>query len=111
MQPGTIAKLALKATDFPNGEPSLPFMGAFVQLFPGAKLPAEAAVSAYQPTYDASIAAQQAAAQAKAAIPDLATQLAAALVAKGTINKTDIDPGTLTAINAKLQAGGKAIIK
>ncbi len=68
MQPDTIARLALDQQHLPNG---VPFMGAFVILFPGAVLPDPAAVSAYEPTYLAGIAAQQ---QNKT--PDLVTQVA-----------------------------------
>ena len=59
MQPGTISKLAAHASDFPNSEPSIPFMGFFVQLFPNAVLPDPAAVTAYAATYQAAALAAQ----------------------------------------------------
>lgn len=55
MQPNTIAKLALTQDALPDGTP---FMGAYVTLFDGARLPAEADVTAYEPTYTASILQQ-----------------------------------------------------
>ncbi len=99
MQPNTISKFALKATDFPNGETGVPYMGGFAQLFPNAVLPDPVAVTAYvMPA-------------AAAAIPDLATQLATALIAKGTITADDLNPKTVDTINATLIAAQLPVIK
>lgn len=106
MQPETISKLALHATDFPNGESSIPFMGVFVQLFTNKSLPTPAAVTAYEPTYDAAIAAAQAAA---IALPDIPTQIAnltAAVVALGGT----VPAAQITAANATLTAIGQPTI-
>jgi len=99
MQPRTISKFALKASDFPNGESSVPFMGGFVQLFPNAVLPDPAAVTSYVMPPPLS------------PIPDLATQLANLLIAKGTLAKTDINSTTLAQLNATLTATGQTAIK
>lgn len=56
MSPGTISKFALNQTDFPSGEYSTPFMGGYVQLFPGATLPDPSFVTEYESTYNAAIA-------------------------------------------------------
>lgn len=44
-------------------------------------------------------------------IPDLATQLTNLLITKGTIAKNDINPTTLTAVNATLSAAKLPTIK
>jgi hypothetical protein len=44
-------------------------------------------------------------------IPDLATQLANVLIAKGTIAATDLNAATLTTVNTSLTAAGLATIK
>lgn len=103
---GTIRKWALKQEDLPDG---IPFMKGFVELFFGAKLPAESAVIAYQPTYDAIVATQQANAQAKASRPDLETivaQMAAAIVNNGI----ELPVEVVEAINIKLSAIDEPII-
>lgn len=87
MQPNTIKRFALKAEDFPNGESGIPFMGGFVQLFDGAKLPNPSDVKTYIMP------------EPLPPVPNLATQLAAALLAKGVIEKSDIDSQTLSAVN------------
>lgn len=113
MQPRTISRLALHATDFPNGESGIPFMSAFVQLFPNATLPDPVAVTAYEPTYNATIAALQSSHKANIDLPDLATQVAnltAALVSSGTIKANDLPIETLAAVNNKLAAIGAAEI-
>lgn len=106
MQPATIAKLALHAADFPNGEPSIPFMGAFVQLFPNKTLPSPAAVAAYQSTYDSAVAAAQDAQQEKSSLPDIATQIAN-LTAAVTALGGALPDAQITAANAILSAIGQ----
>jgi len=98
MQPNTIQRFALNATDFPNGSTGVPFMGGFVQLFPGAILPDPAAVMAYVIPAPPPL------------VPDLATQLAAALINNGTLQPTDINAATLASVNTTLQATGQATI-
>ncbi len=58
--------------------------------------------------YDARLAAApalQEAADAKAKIPDLATQMFGALVKKGALTNDDIHPDTLAIVNQKLSIG------
>lgn len=43
-------------------------------------------------------------------IPDLATQLAAILISKGTIATSDLNTNTLTAVNATLASDGQATL-
>lgn len=99
IQPNTIKRFALKQQDFSNGESGVPFMGGFAQLFNGATLPDPAAVTAYiipvpvPPT------------------PDLATQLTAALIAKGILTADDIDPKTLTTVDETLAKAQLPTIK
>lgn len=57
--PNTIRKLALNASDFPNGETSIPFLGVFVQLQDGGVLPSEADVTAKESDYAVYITATQ----------------------------------------------------
>lgn len=109
MQPNTIARLAKKTEDF-HGEASIPFMGCFVQLFPGAKLPAEDAVNTYQTTYDATLAKQKADTAAKAALPDLATQVAQ-LTAAVAGNGIALPEAVIEAANTKLIAIGQTPIE
>lgn len=44
--PNTIARLGMKADKWPGDQPPTAFMGVFVEVFPGATLPAEAEVHA-----------------------------------------------------------------
>lgn len=111
MQPGTISKLALAREDFPNDESvsAIPFMGAFVQLFPNGVLPNQADVIAYEPIYNALIAQQEADAQTLASLPDLHSQVAqitAAIVASGIALPDEV----ISAANKKLSAIGQSII-
>lgn len=55
--PDTIAKLALRHEDLPDG---LSFMEVYVELFEGAPLPSEGDVRAKQSEYEAHIATEQA---------------------------------------------------
>ncbi len=98
--PNTIAKLAINASDFPNGETSIPFMGVFVQLFPDAKLPTEDDVRAYGSTYDAMIAQQKIDANAKSALPNDSTLIAHLI--DFAVNGTPIPDAAIAAANAKL---------
>lgn len=107
MQPETISALALNEADLPTGPASVQFMGYWVQLFAGQNLPTEAAVTAYEPTYTAAIAAAQTATQAFAALPDIPTQLAnltAALISANVIPTTALPSEQITAVNLKLSA-------
>lgn len=98
MQPGTIARFALRQSDFPNGQSGIPFMGGFAQLFPGATLPDPASVTTYVMP------------EASPPVPDLATQLAAALIAANVIPASAIDAATLIQVNATLTASGQQTI-
>lgn len=109
MQPNTISRFALKATDFPNGGNCIPFMNGFVQLFPNATLPDPAAVIAYESVYNATIASAKISAQALAELPDLPTRLANVEAAIVTLGGS-LPEAQITAANNTLTAIGQSTI-
>lgn len=101
MQPNTISCFALNQGDFPNGGTGTPFMGGYVQLFPGATLPSEASVTAYEPTYTAALTALQLA-QAAVAAAQSAIASGITITSTGTsaLNGTyPLDPATQAKVN------------
>ena len=94
--PNTIARLALTQNALPNG---IPFMGAFVEVFPGATLPAEADVTAKESDYEAYLATQT----ANAAIIKQITALEATQTPR-RMREALADPTWLNALNAQIAA-------
>lgn len=71
MKPGTVTRFALTDEDWEGDAEPVAFMGGFVELAPGASLPSEADVTAYEATYDATVLKAQANALIKAQIDAL----------------------------------------
>lgn len=110
MQPNTIIRFGRSNKDWPGLNAPVPFLDGYAELALGATLPSENAVIAYESVYNAMLEQANIDASTKEKIPDLATQLASILIAKGTIAATDIHPETLDEVNVKLEESGISVI-